>query len=95
MTFRPDLGGIIIDYEEMMYESLKKSMPERFDLINLDNIFSSWFIELNKDVKNLPPLNSTSTDKMGVVYEHDYHKYLCAFLKTLITVTGTIGNNRL
>lgn len=75
MTFRPDWAEII-HYQEMKYESLKNSMPERFDLKNLDNIFSSWFKELNNDVTNLPPLNSTSTGKFGVVYQHDNHKYL-------------------
>lgn len=74
MRFRPDLAEII-HYEEMNYESLKHSKPERFDMKNLDNIFVSWFKELNDDVTNLPPLNSTSTGKIQVVYEHDNHTY--------------------
>jgi len=75
MRFGPDSAGII-HYEEMKYESLKTSMPERFDFKNLDNIFSSWFEELKDDMTNLPPLNSSSTGKIQVVYEHDNHQYL-------------------
>lgn len=74
VRYRPGLAEFL-NFQEMDYARCRTEMPERFDLNNLDNIFLSWFKELNNDATNLPPLNSTSTDKIRVVYEHDHHKY--------------------
>ena len=89
--FRPDLAEIIhyeesFHNEEMKYESLEHSMPEMFDLKNLDNIFVSWFKVLNDDVTKLLPLNSTSTGNIQVIYENDNHTYFSDhYISTYIT----------
>lgn len=57
---------------ELTFLELRATLSERFDLRNLDKIFSSWKQEWNKCARALP---SQPNDRLTVYYTHDHHTY--------------------